>query len=224
MNEKFIPKYLRDKARVKDFILNSDGSYSISVVININGNEDFGLLYNYHTKSEEEKKYYSWVKKFKKQYAEKWTSGYDMTSKIVGNREIFGCTKNGEYFDLDFYSPVPTCSNFHKIIKALDLTSKIEFEIYNENLYGYDAMVTNQAQNMQCEKFRIKNSCKICASDKFKINMTFRNTGKKDLLEEQPCKEITEENWTNAFDWVTIDLECASCGKKIKRWYEAETM
>ena len=108
------------------------------------------------------------------------------------------------------------------VIKAI-ASDNTEIEIFNSFIHGYDAVsstIKHDVSQIQMYKTR----CRKCGCDTLKVYLDIHNTGKKDLLHDQQCAEIDEQNWTEAFDWIAIDKQCTHCGNLTKHWFEMETM
>jgi hypothetical protein len=93
-----------------------------------------------------------------------------------------------------------------------------EILLFDSRYYGYDG-VCNHIEHPDKQygtDGKIKTKKPHCEGAGYKVYVAFSNTGKDDLLVEQPIEGITEENWKDAFDWITIHLECSKCGKKTK--------
>jgi hypothetical protein len=94
-----------------------------------------------------------------------------------------------------------------------------EILLFDSRYYGYDG-VCSHFENPNKEygtdgKAKIKKE--HCADAGYKVYVTFSNTGKEDLFEnDMGDGTITEENWKDAFDWIIVHLECSKCGRKVK--------
>lgn len=223
--EDIIPTFLQNKVKLLDVYFEDDGSYNLKMLIEIQGQNKFVPFLSYKELTEKEKKEISWVKEFKNRYADLWASGYNLTSKRVSDGTVYGCTKDGKYTDLEIYhSEHLDYSEVPIVVKIESLILKSEFEIFNSLLYGYDAVSSGIPQRQLPVKFKKKCKCRICGCETYKVYVYIHSTGKKDLLEYQKCANITVDNWVNAFDLFSIDLECSNCGRMTKNWFELETM
>ena len=219
------PAFLKDKAQTIEIRRESDGAFSLKLIIESQGQTEFVPYLSYRELTDEEKKEAEWIIDFKNRYSDLWAKGYCMTSREIKEGTIYGCTKDGEYIDLELYkSDGLQFIETPCIIKVKSLTSKKEFEIFNSLLCSYDALIADKTIKYYPVKFRKKSRCRACGCETYKIFVNIHNTGEKDLLEEQPVDGITEDNWTNAFDWISFDLECSHCGNTLKNWFEMETM
>ena len=111
------------------------------------------------------------------------------------------------------------------IVEAVCAECYKKIYIFNSAVNGYNGLLNSFKEKYKNDySVTKKPKCRKCGSEFYKIKLHISNTGKTDLLIDQPCEHINEENWTNAFDWISIDLECSNCGKLTKRWFETETM
>ena len=223
--EKEIPIYLKNKTKVIDIHKNLDESYNIKLMLEVLGQNDFIPFLSSYELTFAEKKEKAWIIDFKNRYSYLWNQGYELASKINPEGPIWGYIKNGKFIELETYKSTSQEANIHPVIVKVKSTQlKNEFEIFNSLLYGYDAIISNKQEMAMPTKYKRKSKCHICGCETYKIYINIHNTGKKDLLEDQACEYINEDNWVDAFDWISIDLECSDCGKKTKEWFEMETM
>ncbi|SCW65806.1 Ribosomal protein L9, N-terminal domain [Paenibacillus tianmuensis] len=71
--------------------------------------------------------------------------------------------------------------------------------------------------------------CKKCSSDVHHIKLTIISEGKEDYVDNLgddigDGKEFSEDDWVEAFGWITISLTCSHCGFNDERWIDYETM
>ena len=50
--------------------------------------------------------------------------------------------------------------------------------------------------------------------------------GKEDFMTECAANDprFTEEDWVDAFEWLTVSVHCPDCGYTDAHWVEYETM
>ena len=100
--------------------------------------------------------------------------------------------------------------------------------LYDSRKHGYDAFARKFDQGVKPLMFRTdgklkqKRAC-TCGQESYKVSMVIDSTGREDLFKETDGL-ITEDTWTEAFEWITINLECPKCGKIKKSWFSQETM
>ena len=96
--------------------------------------------------------------------------------------------------------------------------------IFHSSKHGYDGIITTSKKEFTDEYKTIKKAkCRKCGKETSKIAVTISSTGKDDLFAEYGDL-INDGNWEDAFDWITIDLECSGCDKKTKKYIDLETM
>ena len=223
--EEIVPTFLRNKVRILDVCYGDDGSFDLMMLIEIQNHDKFIPFLSYKELTEKEKKEVAWLAAFKKHHADLWAQGYNLTSKRTSYGTIYGCTKDGEYRDLETYhSEYSDYSDVPIVVKLESLSPEYNFEIFNSLLYGYDAISAGIKEKQSPVKFKKKSRCRICGCGTYRVYVNIHSTGKQDLLEEQKCINITADNWMNAFDLISIDLKCSNCGRMTKRWFEFETM
>lgn len=221
-----VPIYLRNKTEIVSLEEHKNGEYQLRLKLSLQGQDSFILYRSYAIPTEEDKRFRAWINEFKMKYSHLWHNGYIMTSKSTADGKIvFGCEKDRRYIDLATYIPKDKDTEIPPMrIKAKAENIKSDFDLFDSALYGYDGMISHNNSYHGVIRYKRKSKCRLCGCETYKIYVDIHNTGKQDLLEDQPCEEITEENWTNAFDWISIDLMCSNCGKQTKRWFEMETM
>jgi len=96
--------------------------------------------------------------------------------------------------------------------------------VFDSSQHGYDSLAAAEIHNYVKEFKTVKKAkCRKCGSDASKITVKISSTGKDDLFTE--CGDlINNSNWENAFDWITVDLECGGCDKETKKYLDLETM
>ena len=103
-----------------------------------------------------------------------------------------------------------------------------EIVLFDSRCHGYDGMCNHfdEPDKQYAADGNMKTKREHCKDAGYKIFLTFSNIGKEQLLCDNVgdgTDVVTEENWRDAFDWITIKLECANCGKK-KKILDLETM
>lgn len=223
--ENLVPGYLRKISHITRLFYENDGAYSLELSVEIQGQKDFIPFLSVSECNSMQKQELEWLKEFKKKYKALWEKGYDLTSKLTEEGIIYGATKNGKYIDLALYKPSANYEILMPIVVKLQSKEpKTEFIIFNSNLHGYDAITTQQKFPLLPHKYKKKSRCRQCGSEFYRVYISIHNTGKIDLLNGESDNTISDVNWVDAFDWFTIDLVCSNCGKKIKKWFEIETM
>lgn len=225
--KKYVPEYLKECCRNVKINHESDGGFELNFQI---ADTDCSSFCIYKTKNRISPCYADYIKK-KEELYKKYDSfqkkGYMFGTKSTKEgRVFFGCSKGSEFISLEDITELEQQlinDRVNVIIKAVSPSGNRSYELFNSCKNGFDAAIA--CGNEEREDIKLKKSkCKKCGNDTFEILIKIHNTGRKDLLEEKKCDKITDENWTNAFDWITIEKRCATCGNITKNWFEWETM
>ncbi len=142
----------------------------------------------------------------------------------IGN--ILGYTKEHKFHPLkDIIELNQKMKNFPPIpliCSAKCTHCEKEILIFDISKHGYNALTTN-TKYLNNYKMQKKSSCRKCKNDIYKVHVKIDHMGKDDVLQEG-SNVISEENWVDAFDWITIDIECSKCGNISKSWVNLEVM
>jgi len=223
------PNYLCQNLRNTKINLSPDNSFELSGEIVCGCGASCFLLYESKEiltteMKEHRKKYKEVVDELIKK------SPHGCTAYTVRNengRRIIGYSKSMDNFipfkDItDSYkaifekgSPIPA------IITAKCKCGK-EILIFDSSKHGYDGLISElkYSDNYIMQK---KSACRQCKGDTYNVHIKINHSGKHDVI-SQAEPAINEDNWTEAFGWVVIDLECSTCGKTSKSWMSLETM
>lgn len=102
-----------------------------------------------------------------------------------------------------------------------------EHLLFHAGKHGWDGFVcggdivflveTLPSRAVECEK---------CTSKHFRVQVWISSQGPQDFLEECVAHDdsFTADDWVDGFEWITVDLTCASCGKVHRDWLDYETM
>ena len=235
----YLPKYLRNVGRILEFKEAADGSFKIIIQLSIDCEESFYIYHGRTQPTATEKEYFLKVEEILKSNAEriKKQGGYYTTKQeIKGDRVIetilvnptFGHltvegTPIGE-IDITELSLQIEKSHHKEVIKVQPKDKNEEFILFDPDENGYDAMTINHGGNERKIQFTKKSKCRNCGTNLYNVLVTICHTGKNDVLTDLPDDINIRENWANAFDWISVDLVCANCGKRTKKWFESETM
>lgn len=98
--------------------------------------------------------------------------------------------------------------------------------VFDERIYGYNGIISNYEKNQNYSNNYVDKQtipCSKCKTKYYKVIIRFYSTGKEDIIKNLDSV-FNEDNWTNAFEWITINLQCNLCGKEKKNWFDFETM
>lgn len=100
-----------------------------------------------------------------------------------------------------------------------------EWTIFDDSKHGYNGYVCHQA--VPVPDSELKNFvCPECKDSVFKIDISIETEDKEQFLEEVVAYEednFSEDDYVDAFNSITIDIECLHCGKKEIGWIAYET-
>jgi hypothetical protein len=135
------------------------------------------------------------------------------STEQLGNGKIF-------YFKNDSFEVL---HNAEKNLIKLKNASCGEITLFDAAKHGYDAVVCGLKINQSEELLPF--TCTDCGGGMFRVFMSFQSQGKetfiKEVVAENPA--FKPEDWVDAFDWITVNLECAGCGRHLDGWLEYET-
>lgn len=217
------PKYLDEVYRIKEDINNLDESFSVQGNIQCTcGSQQFYVYKNVVSTSENKVRAKK-IQVIKDKYKNILNQpGNCLASRLKDGKEEVGyCNAQMQFFLLeaiDFEQNVDS----PLVIKLKCAVCGKEYEIFNSSKHGYDGIISNKKYEGKIPMTK-KRRCSSCNGETYQVELTISNTGKKDLMEEGG-EYITEENWTTAFEWISVDLSCSTCGKKYKKWFDMETM
>lgn len=104
---------------------------------------------------------------------------------------------------------------------------------FDNNLHGWNGFVCSEFEFKGYENFLIERYektwlCPKCNNDAHKVSVTISSQGKDDfiteVLENSGGTRFVEDDWVNAFEWITISLKCLKCGFEDREWIDYETM
>jgi hypothetical protein len=93
-------------------------------------------------------------------------------------------------------------------------------EVFNSSKHGYDGCMSENKVNYEGIKNKKIPKCNQCAHEEQRISIEYHYSDLNGIrVAIQNEKELT-----NAFDWITVHLECANCKKARKNYLDLETM
>ena len=113
---------------------------------------------------------------------------------------------------------------FCLVIKAICPDCNKEIMIFNDSLHGWEGFVCNEGNIIRLSNNSFSNwECEQCKQKKFNVELSIRSQGKEDFMEETGGN-FNEADWIEAFEWITININCAHCKNSFKEWISFETM
>lgn len=116
-------------------------------------------------------------------------------------------------------------SNGCHIVKLICGQCGEEILILDSGKHGWDGFVCKDDFLDRTLPFQ-KYGCPRCKEDIFGVTVRISSQGKEDFQEECLSNDdsFSEENWVDAFEWITISLSCEKCSFKDADWVDLETM
>lgn len=112
---------------------------------------------------------------------------------------------------------------FYLIIKAKCTNCSSIHLVFDNDFHGWNGYVCGgDSREMARPETKLWN-CPKCGSEKHGMLLHIESQGKNDFLSEGG-EEFGEENWIEAFSWITIETECSECKEHNKGWISYETM
>ena len=113
------------------------------------------------------------------------------------------------------------------IVKAVCMDCRRKHLIFDSNKHGWNGFVCHEDVEVPDEKL-VRWNCTKCGCDTHGIKLGINSHGKQDFIDESGIadgdSDFSEDDWVNAFDWITIDINCFKCMRHDKKWIDFETM
>lgn len=100
--------------------------------------------------------------------------------------------------------------------------SRLVFDMSRHGYNGYVCHEGVQVPDSELEPYR----CPECKKNLFLVEIGMEVEVPEQFAEEVVAYEpetYAEEDYVDAFDWITISVECAGCGHKVRDWVNFET-
>jgi hypothetical protein len=111
---------------------------------------------------------------------------------------------------------------FFLIVKANCCHCGKTFLIFDKALHGWDGFVCKMyANDLPSPEFNTWR-CNRCGNDKHSLTVKINSQG-QDNITEEAGEGFDRNDWTEAFEWITIQTTCNSCGEINKEWISFET-
>jgi len=102
-----------------------------------------------------------------------------------------------------------------------------EFLIFDDSKHGWNGFVCHDGVTAPDNELKPW-GCLKCTGDIHSVKICIMSQGKQDFIEEVGIvneeSEFSENDWVEAFEWITIGLTCFGCGYGDKKWIDYETM
>ena len=143
--------------------------------------------------------------------------------QVYGSIRCFcGC----EGFQLRGYEDAEYGGNYTSPLKAICKDCGKEYIIFDQSKHGWDGFVCHDGNEIPYEELS-EMLCPICGYDTHEIKVRISSQGKQDFIDEAGIdseSDMNEDDWVNAFEWITIGLKCLECEHNDEEWLDLETM
>jgi hypothetical protein len=99
--------------------------------------------------------------------------------------------------------------------------------LFDMSKHGWNGFVCHDGVSVPDEKLEAW-KCQECGSDTHHVTITIDSQGRADYISELGAEitsgESSKDDWTEAFEWISMDLTCTNCKTCIERWVDLETM
>ena len=117
--------------------------------------------------------------------------------------------------------------NYALVIKTVCMDCTKEYLIFDKSKHGWDGFVCHDGVSVPDDELKSW-QCPKCTSDIHNMEICIMSQGKQDFIDESGIAdgetEFSEDEWIEAFDWITIGLHCHGCGYSDEKWIDYETM
>jgi hypothetical protein len=109
------------------------------------------------------------------------------------------------------------------IVKVKCINCNKEHLIFDDDFHGWNGFICgDDSKNLERPKSKIW-ACNKCRNINHSLAVTINSQGQEDFL-EGAGKEFDKNDWLEAFEWITINVECKNCGERNEEWISYETM
>lgn len=159
--------------------------------------------------------------------------GEENSEKYV--KGIVRCTCACECFHIKVFADIAESftqireykGGYALVVAAVCKNCGKEYLIFDISKHGWDGFVCHYGTSVPDHRLKSWH-CPKCGNDSYKMKISIISRGKKDFIEEAGINdgetEFREDDWVEAFEWITIGLICSRCGHRDKRWIDCETM
>lgn len=115
--------------------------------------------------------------------------------------------------------------NFYFIVRAKCTQCDADHLIFDDHYHGWNGYVCapDEGTRELPRPNLVPWECSKCTCLAHRMQVHIAGEDKEHLLSEGEGI-LTEEDWHEAFGWLTIDIECVTCEFKYGAWVDYETM
>lgn len=143
--------------------------------------------------------------------------------------QVYGsikCECGCEAFHLLAYADPEDDDNYISPLKAICKNCGEEYLIFDETKHGWNGFVCHDGNEIP-DELLTEMHCPECDCDIHEIKVSISSQGKQDFIDEAGIdsdSDMSEDDWVNAFEWISIGVKCLDCGYDNEEWLDLETM
>lgn len=125
--------------------------------------------------------------------------------------------------DAEYDSTIPYGEHEGIKINAICDNCEKKLLLFNQAIHGYDGFVCHDYKTAKDESLTLL-KCRKCGQHIFNVKLSIEAEDYEQFIEEcvdEYPDEFTNENYVDAFNWITITLHCLNCGDK-NEWIDLE--
>lgn len=111
------------------------------------------------------------------------------------------------------------------VIQAECIRCGSRWTVFDMSRHGYNGYVCHEGVEVPDSELK-PYGCPECGEDQFLVEIGIELEDPEQFAEEviawEPEK-YSEEDFVDAFDWITIPVECACCHHRVRDWVNFET-
>ena len=134
---------------------------------------------------------------------------------LLGNTAIYGEDKVVKVIEIN--------GNYFLIIKINCNKCLKEHLVFDNDYHGWNGFVCGGDSRNIPKPPTIEFRCFNCSSSDHQMTVRINSQGQEDFIEEGEG-EYDQNDWVEAFSWITIRLKCNMCSEKNEEWISYETM
>ena len=116
-------------------------------------------------------------------------------------------------------------SNDRLLVKLTCRDCESEILLFDSGKHGWDGFVCGEDCLNRSEPLR-EYKCSQCGQPFFRVSVSISSQGKQDFIDECVSEDdsFLIDQWVDAFDWITVSLQCEPCAHTERGWLDLETM
>ena len=141
---------------------------------------------------------------------------------------IIRCSCENETFHLKSNLETTYGEEHSLTIKVVCSSCNAEYLILDSGKHGWDGFVCHDGGEAAPDEVLEGKTCSKCNSPILIVKVGISSQGKQDFIDESGIAdgeaEFNEDDWIDAFEWITVSPKCSACGYEEENWIDLETM